>query len=150
MGYCSSRSKLKKFKKKDYDRLRPLSYPQTDLFVILFSIVDPNSIYNITEKWIPEISHHISNPKFIFVANKVDLLENEEEMKKLKEKGFIEEEMRKCIQELRGKYPETPYIETSCLTKVNLEEAMVLGVREVSKEKNLKYSPGKKDACFIN
>jgi hypothetical protein len=75
-------------------------------------------------------------------------LENEEEMKKLKEKGFNEQEMRNCIQELRDKYPETPYIETSCLTKVNLEEVMILGVREVSKE-TIKPDP-KKDGCSIN
>jgi Ras-related C3 botulinum toxin substrate 1 len=128
--------------------LRPLTYPQTDLFVILFSLVNINSIHHITEKWIPEITQHVKNPKFIFVANKLDLLENEEEMKKLKEKGFNEQEMRNCIQELRDKYPETPYIETSCLTKVNLEEVMILGVREVSKE-TIKPDP-KKDGCSIN
>jgi Ras-related C3 botulinum toxin substrate 1 len=128
--------------------LRPLSYPQTDLFVILFSMVNINSILHVTEKWIPEISHHVKNQKFLFVANKLDLLENEEEMKKLADKGIHEEEIRNCIRELRDKYPETPYIETSCLTKINLEEAMVLGVREILKEKTQPDS--KKDGCIIN
>ena len=27
----------------DYDRLRPLSYPQTDVFLICFSVVSPSS-----------------------------------------------------------------------------------------------------------
>ena len=27
----------------DYDRLRPLSYPQTDVFLVCFSVVDPSS-----------------------------------------------------------------------------------------------------------
>jgi GTPase SAR1 family protein len=128
--------------------LRPLTYPETDLFVILFSMVNINSIVHVTEKWIPEISHHISDPKFIFVANKVDLLENEEEMKKLKEKGFDEQEMRKCIQGLREKYPKTPYIETSCLMKINLQESMILGVKELFHEE--KKQSSKKDGCLIN
>ena len=27
----------------DYDRLRPLAYPQTDVFLVCFSVVDPSS-----------------------------------------------------------------------------------------------------------
>ena len=42
----------------DYDRLRPLSYPDTDVFLICFSIVNPNSFANVADKWSPEISHH--------------------------------------------------------------------------------------------
>ena len=34
----------------DYDRLRPLSYPQTDVFLVCFSIVNPASFENTKEK----------------------------------------------------------------------------------------------------
>ncbi len=34
----------------DYDRLRPLSYPQTDVFLICFSLVSPPSFENVTGK----------------------------------------------------------------------------------------------------
>ncbi len=42
----------------DYDRLRPLSYPDTDVFLICFSLVNPNSFSNVADKWSPEICHH--------------------------------------------------------------------------------------------
>lgn len=34
----------------DYDRLRPLSYPQTDVFLICFSLVSPSSYENVKTK----------------------------------------------------------------------------------------------------
>lgn len=34
----------------DYDRLRPLSYPQTDVFLICFSVVSPPSFDNVKSK----------------------------------------------------------------------------------------------------
>jgi small GTP-binding protein len=34
----------------DYDRLRPLSYPQTDVFLICFSLVSPPSLENVKNK----------------------------------------------------------------------------------------------------
>ncbi len=34
----------------DYDRLRPLSYPHTDVFLICYSVVGPNSFQNARER----------------------------------------------------------------------------------------------------
>lgn len=45
----------------DYDRLRPLSYPQTDVFLICFSIVSPPSFDNVKAKVCnPEDLYHYS------------------------------------------------------------------------------------------
>ena len=49
----------------DYDRLRPLSYPQTDVFLVAFSIVNPSSFENVRAKWYPEVSHHCPNTPYI-------------------------------------------------------------------------------------
>ena len=39
----------------DYDRLRPLSYPNTDVFLIAFSVVSPDSYDNVQNKWYKEL-----------------------------------------------------------------------------------------------
>ena len=57
----------------DYDRLRPLSYPQTDAFLVCFSIGSPHSLENVRTKWVPEIRHHCPNTPFILVGTKADL-----------------------------------------------------------------------------
>lgn len=54
--------------KEDYDRLRPLSYPQTDVFVLCFSIVGPVSFDNVTTKWIPEIRHNCPDAPIILIG----------------------------------------------------------------------------------
>ncbi len=35
----------------DYDRLRPLSYQESDVFLICFSLVNQNSFQNVRNKW---------------------------------------------------------------------------------------------------
>lgn len=42
----------------DYDRLRPLSYPQTDVFLVCFSVTSPASFENVKEKWFPEVRRY--------------------------------------------------------------------------------------------
>jgi small GTP-binding protein len=51
----------------DYDRLRPLSYPQTDVFLVCFSVISPSSYENVKEKvcqgfrrfWVDNISNQL-------------------------------------------------------------------------------------------
>ncbi len=57
----------------DYDRLRPLSYPQTDVFLITFSLVNPSSFENVKSKWWPEVQHHWPKATVILVGTKLDM-----------------------------------------------------------------------------
>ena len=41
----------------DYDRLRPLSYPDTDVILLCFAINNKDSLENVCEKWKPEVGH---------------------------------------------------------------------------------------------
>jgi GTPase SAR1 family protein len=45
----------------DYDRLRPLSYPRTDVFIIMFDTTNRKSLLQIESKWITEIKNY-TNP----------------------------------------------------------------------------------------
>lgn len=43
----------------EHVRMRPLSYFQTDIFIICFSVISPSSFANVQNKWIPEIQEQI-------------------------------------------------------------------------------------------
>lgn len=61
----------------DYDRLRPLSYPQTNVFILCFSIHSRSSLEHIASKWIPEITKHCPNIPYLILRTKDDLKEND-------------------------------------------------------------------------
>jgi GTPase SAR1 family protein len=39
-----------------YARIRTLSYPKTDIFLLCFSVVNPYSYENVKETWLPEVT----------------------------------------------------------------------------------------------
>merc|ERR1711939_155005 len=54
----------------DYDRLRPLSYPDSHVILICFAIDSPDSLDNVQEKWISEVLHFCSGLPIILVGCK--------------------------------------------------------------------------------
>ena len=50
----------------DYNKLRPLNYPGTDVFLICFSIVAPESFENVKEKVIIQTMHAHHHPYSLY------------------------------------------------------------------------------------
>ena len=59
--------------REDYDRLRPLSYGETDVFLVCYSVTSPTSFENVERSWVPEISHHAPGVPWVLVGLKRDL-----------------------------------------------------------------------------
>lgn len=57
----------------DYDRLRPLSYPETDVILICYAIDVPASLNSVAKKWNEEISLYCDGVPKILVGCKADL-----------------------------------------------------------------------------
>lgn len=70
----------------DYERLRPLSYPQTDIFLVCFSVISPASFANIKTKWYLEINYHCPSVPYFLVGTKSDLRWDKQIHDKLAEK----------------------------------------------------------------
>ena len=132
----------------DYDRLRPLSYPQTDVFLICFSIVSPPSFDNVKAKvsqvnntrckhhadqlyqWHPEIEHHAPNVPIILVGTKLDLREDRATADNLRSKKMEPvsyEQALAVAKEIKA----VKYLECSALTQRNLKSVFDEAIRSV-------------------
>jgi len=79
----------------DYDRLRPLSYPDSHVILICFAIDSQDSLDNVQEKWISEVLHFCQNLPIILVGCKKDLRDDPrvlEELRKISQKPVTYEE----------------------------------------------------------
>ncbi|KAJ1726747.1 Rho GTPase protein rac1 [Coemansia biformis] len=114
----------------DYDRLRPLSYPQTDVFLVCFSLVSPPSFENVRTKWWPEIGHHAPNVQMILVGTKLDLREDPDTIDRLKAKNLTPVSFNQGVQMQRD-IGAAKYLECSALTQKGLKNVFDDAIRVV-------------------
>lgn len=105
----------------DYDRLRPLSYPQTDVFLVCFSVTSPASFENVREKWFPEVHHHCPGVPCLIVGTQTDLRDDpavREKLAKQKMQPVRKEDGDRMAKELGA----VKYVECSALTQYKLKD----------------------------
>jgi len=128
----------------DYDRLRPLSYPQTDVFLICFSIISPQSFENVKSKWFPEIQHHAPNVPLILVGTKADLRNDHQMISTLNGKGLhiiTNQEAESRSRDIAA----IKYLECSALTQEGLKTVFDEAIRAALNKPKQK----KKGGCVL-
>ncbi|KAM7291159.1 ras-like GTP-binding protein Rho1 [Ixodes scapularis] len=128
----------------DYDRLRPLSYPDTDVILMCFSIDSPDSLENILEKWHPEVKHFCPSVPIVLVANKKDLrsdVATVKELAKMKQEPVKSDEGRAMADKISA----FGYLECSAKTKEGVREVFEMATRAALQVKKRK----KKRCCLM-
>lgn len=72
----------------DYARLRPLSYPNTHIVLICFSVSNPDSFASVTrvqDSWAAEVRHFCPDVPYILVGCKIDLRHDPATIRELRE-----------------------------------------------------------------
>ncbi|KAJ3345974.1 Rho GTPase protein rac1 [Entophlyctis luteolus] len=132
----------------DYDRLRPLSYPQTDVFLICFSLVNPSSFENVKAKWYPEVSHHSPGSPVILVGTKLDLRDDREIVQRLATHRMAPIQYQQGS--LRAKeIGAVKYLECSALTQKGLKNVFDDAIRAVFTPLKVKRPPRDKSCALI-
>jgi small GTP-binding protein len=57
----------------EYVSMRQVSYPQTNIFLIIFDLTKKSTFENSIKKWYPEVKKAAPNATFFFIGNKKDL-----------------------------------------------------------------------------
>jgi len=128
----------------DYDRLRPLSYPDTDVILMCFSMDSPDSLENIPEKWTPEVKHFCPNVPIILVGNKRDLRNDDvtkRELAKLKQEPVRFDDGKAMADKINA----YDYLECSAKTKDGVREVFETATRAALQTKNKK----KRKCCIL-
>ncbi|KAA1469575.1 hypothetical protein DENSPDRAFT_835224 [Dentipellis sp. KUC8613] len=112
----------------EYDRLRPLSYPESDVILIVFSIDFPVSLANVQDKWYPEVAHFCEGTPLILVATKSDLRRDEQTRRMLGAQGLTPvtpEQGQEVARDIGAKY-----IECSAKTGSGVQDVFSLALKE--------------------
>lgn len=135
-----------------YARIRTLSYPKTDIFLLCFSVVNHPSFVNVKDRWYVEIKHHCPNVPIILVGTKADLRNDESTLETLRKEGkqpITEEEANNMVKELGA----LKYLECSALTRQGLknvfDEALTSVVCRTDGKNGPKNAKKKKGGCAL-
>ncbi|KAJ3430258.1 hypothetical protein M0813_28924 [Anaeramoeba flamelloides] len=134
----------------DYDRLRPLSYPQTDAFLVCFSLISPSSFENVKNKWIQEIKHYCPKAPIVIVGTKLDLRDDQDTVMKLYENNLKPVSYQDGL-DLSKEMGAVNYLECSALTQKNLKEIFDSVIKSViePEDQNTKKKKKKNKMCSI-
>ncbi|PGH34265.1 GTP-binding protein rhoC [[Emmonsia] crescens] len=110
----------------EYDRLRPLSYPETDLLFVCFAIDCPVSLENVMDKWYPEVLHFCPTTPLILVGLKSDLRNKRTCIDLLKTQGLtpVTPEQGQAVAQRMGAI----YVECSSKEMRGVDEVFELAV----------------------
>ncbi|XP_056637313.1 rho-related GTP-binding protein RhoU-like [Diorhabda sublineata] len=125
--------------------LRHLCYPGSDVFMLCFSIVKPNSFISACTRWADELSR--LGAAVVLVGTQADLATNVDVINRLRQFGqrpVMQSEARGLAERLNA-----PYIETSALACTHLKEAFDTAIVIALKRQKRKTRPWMKLLCCI-
>ena len=117
----------------DYDRLRPLSYPDTDVLLFCFSVDSQRSLDHIQRRWYPEAEHFLPGVPKILVGLKADLRDGNATGNNKRAAPLVRMEE---AQDVAFKVGASAYVECSARTRAGVDEVFERAIRAVwEKEK---------------
>ncbi|KIM29054.1 hypothetical protein M408DRAFT_329077 [Serendipita vermifera MAFF 305830] len=131
----------------EYDRLRPLSYPESSVILVVFAIDYPTSLENVTDKWYPEVAHFCEGTPLILVGTKTDLRGDDHTRRMLSAQGLkpVSPEQGGAVAKEIG----AKYIECSAKTGQGLQDVFTLALRESMKGSRWTKISGKTRKCVL-
>ncbi|VEU22055.1 DEKNAAC103080 [Brettanomyces naardenensis] len=129
----------------DYDRLRPLSYPDSNVILICFAVSAPDTLENVEEKWISEVLHFCQGVPIILVGCKIDLRNDprtNEQLSQLGQRPVTPSEGQAVAEKIKA----LKYMECSAKLNQGVREVFETATRAALQTKERKE---KKKKCVV-
>jgi len=118
----------------DYDRLRPLSYPGSDVVLLIFATTSKLSFDAISDKWYPEISHYLPRTPYVLVGSKIDLRDEKLQDPNAETTEYVTKEQgTKLMTDIGAE----AYMELSSKTGKGLKEVFHYAMRIVLEDRKI-------------
>lgn len=105
----------------NYRSLREIFAANTDIFLLCFSVTDPQTLDNVKNDWIDEIKVLTPNAPFILVGTKTDLREDKSVLGALKARGVEPVTLLQGIK-LAKRLGAKEYVECSAINMIGVKE----------------------------
>eukprot|EP00180_Rhodochaete_pulchella_P002308 Plantae.Rhodophyta-Rhodochaete_pulchella.ctg34921.p1 GENE.Plantae.Rhodophyta-Rhodochaete_pulchella.ctg34921~~Plantae.Rhodophyta-Rhodochaete_pulchella.ctg34921.p1 ORF type:complete len:204 (-),score=36.56 Plantae.Rhodophyta-Rhodochaete_pulchella.ctg34921:337-948(-) len=105
----------------DYERLRALSYYESDVFILCYSVVSKASFENVLNKWALEIQDWCPKASIVLCGTKMDLRSDHATMEKLRARGQYPISVLQG-QRMATKIAAVAHKECSALTRENVKD----------------------------
>ncbi|NXQ65948.1 RHOF protein, partial [Quiscalus mexicanus] len=132
----------------DYDRLRPLSYQNTNVVLICYDVMNPTSYDNVAAKWYPEVNHFCRGVPLVLIGCKTDLRKDKEQLRRLRaarQEPITYNQGEAACKEINAQI----YLECSAKCRENIEnvfkEATTIALSAMKKAKGHR----KKKVCSV-
>jgi GTPase SAR1 family protein len=135
-----------------------MAYPETDVIILCFSVVRPDSMENIVTKWLPELNKFIPDVLIVLVGTQCDLRDNNSTIANIKNVADVDGNNNNLNntnnkprhistregEELRQKIKAYKYIECSAITQLNIKEIFDTCCEAYANSQKKKVQP----SCF--
>ena len=105
----------------EFDRLRILAYPGTNVLLLCFCVVEPISFKNLAHKWVPEIKQYCPEGQIVLVGTQSD---------RRAETPQDEQVTAEEIDAYKNKIGAVAYVETSALARTNVDECFEIAINK--------------------
>ncbi|KAF8309631.1 ras-domain-containing protein [Clavulina sp. PMI_390] len=100
---------------------RASTYIQSEVLLVCFSVVSPQSFQNVEANWVPEIRHYCPYVPWLLVGTQIDLREDPQVLQRLSSKGEGAVTVEQG-EELARKLGAFAYVECSAWTQTGLKD----------------------------
>lgn len=125
----------------DYDTIRPLSYQETDLVILCYTIENKKNLDNISTKWLMEIKNYCPDAPYFLVGLKCDIRYDNDRSEEAKALFVTPSEGQQLADKIHAK----AFVECSARTGENVDLVFIEAARFID---GVKEAQKQRESCL--